>query len=52
MAEENYFNLEEEDALHDAFLMIRSDETEYDNLRDVILGETLFTEDSFGLREE
>ena len=44
MTEDNYFDSNEEDALHDAFLMSHSERTDYDNLRDVLLGETIFEE--------
>jgi len=44
VADENYFDADEEDALHDAWCMIHSDETEYDTFREVILGETIFEE--------
>ena len=39
---ENYFDHEQEDALHDAFLMIHSERTDYENIEDVLVGETIY----------
>jgi hypothetical protein len=51
--EDNYFDLDEEDVLHDAFLMIVSERTDYENIEDVLIGETLFEQESLDYwREE
>lgn len=44
--EDNYFDIDEEDVLHDAFLMIVSDSTDYENIEDVLLGETIYEQHS------
>lgn len=41
---DNYFDSNEEDVVHDVFLMILSDDTDYENIEDVLLGETTFTQ--------
>jgi hypothetical protein len=38
----NYFDIDEEDVLHDAFLMIVSNNKKYDDIEDVLVEETLF----------
>lgn len=38
----NYFDHDEEDVLHDAFLMIVSSDTEYDCIEDVLKNETIY----------
>lgn len=43
-ADEYYFDRDQEDVLHDAFLMINSSDTEYETLIEVILGETQYDE--------
>lgn len=40
MTENNYFTHEQACAIHDAHLMIESDETDYESIEDVLLGET------------
>lgn len=40
----NYFDHVEEDVLHDAFLMIVSDSTDYESIEDVLVGETIYEE--------
>lgn len=42
--EDNYFDHDEEDVVHDAFLMIASSDTDYESIEDVLLGETIYTE--------
>jgi hypothetical protein len=51
MTEDNYFDLTEEDTVHDAFLMIVSSETDYDSIEDVLLEETTFTDNALGFGE-
>lgn len=51
-ADEYYFDRDQEDVLHDAFLMINSSDTEYETLREVILGETRYGEESLEVWEE
>ncbi|MFB6352934.1 MAG: hypothetical protein ABEJ92_02500 [Halobacteriales archaeon] len=41
---ENYFDHDEEDVLHDAFLMIVCERTDYENIEDVLVGETIYDE--------
>ena len=43
---DNYFDHEEENAVHDAFLMIIDSRTDYENIEDVLMGETIFDERS------
>lgn len=52
MADGNYFDSREENGLHDAYLMIQSDKTEYECLKDVLLGETIFDEEGLEFWEE
>lgn len=53
MTDDNYFDHEQEDALHDAFLMIVSERTDYDNIEDVLIGETIFEQEGLDYwREE
>jgi hypothetical protein len=42
--EDNYFESDEEDVVHDAFLMIASSETDYGDIEDVLIGETIYDE--------
>lgn len=44
MSNENYFDTTEEDVVHDVFLMILSDENDYESVEDVLIGETNFGE--------
>jgi hypothetical protein len=50
--EENYYNFEQENVVHDVFLMIQSDRTEYETVEDVLLAETTFTENALGFSDE
>lgn len=53
MTDENYFDHEQEDVLHDAFLMIVSERTDYENIEDVLVGETIYEQDGLDYwREE
>jgi hypothetical protein len=52
MEDENYFDPTEEGALRDAWCMIHSDETDYNTLREVILGETILKEQSLDYWKE
>ena len=42
----NYFDHDEEDVLHDAFLMMQSEKTTYETIEDVLLNETVYDEDT------
>lgn len=44
--DDNWFDHKGENAVHDAWLMIESDKTDYDSIEDVLVGETIFTEDT------
>jgi hypothetical protein len=48
MSDNNYFDMEQEDVVHDVFLMVKSDKTDYECIEDVLLGETSFTENALG----
>jgi len=37
---ENYFDIDEENAVHDAYLMIHDEDCEYDNMAEIIINET------------
>lgn len=50
--EDNYFDHAEENAVHDAFLMIVSNDTDYENIEDVLVGETIFDADSLAYWRE
>lgn len=50
--ENNYFDIDEEDVLHDAFLMIADGGTDYDCLEDVIRGETAFDERALNVHRD
>lgn len=43
---DNYFDHTEEDVLHDAFLMIVHEDTDYENIEDVLINETIFDAES------
>jgi len=40
MVNGNYFDIDEEDVLHDAFLMIVSNNEKYEDIEDVLVEET------------
>jgi len=44
VADKNYFDADEEDALQEAWAMMQSDKIEHDTLREVILNETVYDE--------
>lgn len=46
MTDDNYFNHEQEDVIHDAFLMIVSERTDYENIEDVLVGETIYQQET------
>jgi|APHM01.1.fsa_nt_gi hypothetical protein len=48
----NYFDLGQEDALHDAFLMIEAPDTDYESLEDVLRAETTFSEEALSYWSE
>lgn len=48
----NYFDIIEEDAVHDAFLMIVSNNETYENLEDVLVEETTFTQEALDRTKE
>lgn len=52
MTDDNYFDIIEEYQVHDAFLMIVSDDTDYNNIEDVLLNETTFTKESIEAHKE
>lgn len=37
---ENYFDIDEEDSVHDAYLMIHNSNCEYENMAEIIMNET------------
>lgn len=41
-----WFDRTQENSIMDAWLMIESDDTDYDSIDDVVLGETTFTEET------
>lgn len=43
---QRFFDFGEEDAIHDAFLMIVSPETDYENIEDVLVGESSYDQDT------
>lgn len=49
---DHYFDHDEEDVLHDAFLMIVSDGNDYENIEDVLLGETIYDQRSINIWKE
>lgn len=46
MNDDNYFDHEQEDVLHDAFLMTVSPRTDYETIEDVLIGETIYDKDT------
>lgn len=50
--EDNYYDHDEEDVLHDAFLMIVSERTDYENIEDVLIGETIYEQHSLDFWKE
>jgi hypothetical protein len=48
----NYFDIKQENVVHDVFLMIESEETEHDCIEDVLIAETTFTEDDLSWAKE
>lgn len=49
---DNYFDHKEEDILHDAFLMIADSSTEYENIEDVLIGETIYETRSIEIQKK
>jgi len=54
MAEDNdnWFDVEQENSVHDAFLMVADPDCEHESIRDVIINETTFTEENCEMWEE
>jgi len=52
VAANNHFDAIEEDVLHEAWCLIHSDDTEYNNLREVILGETVYDDYALDFAKE
>jgi hypothetical protein len=48
----NYFDAEEESAVHDAFLMIVSNNDTYEDIEDVIVEETSFEQEALDRTKE
>ena len=37
---ENYFDIDEENSVHDAYLMLHDDDCDYDSMAEIIINET------------